>query len=80
MKTVKVKYGSQVHPVSCPDTHTIGQVIADPTCKAVLGYGDNVKPLVSGVEQTTDTVISDDSTVTLETRMNSKAQRELVCA
>ncbi len=80
MKTIKVKYGCETHSVTVADGQTIGQIIADPTAKAILGYGDNTKPLVHGVEQPTDSVPSDGTLVTLETRMNSKAILEPVCA
>lgn len=73
MKTVTVKYGCAQHPVVCSDNHTIAMITADSTARAICGYGDNVKPLVSGVEQPGDSIPSDGSTITLETRMNSKA-------
>jgi hypothetical protein len=74
MKTVTVKYGSEKHPVKCEDNANIGAVVANTTAKAVLGYGDNVKALVSGVEQTMDSVPSDGSLITLETKLNQKAE------
>lgn len=80
MKTVTVRYGGQSHKVTVNDSHTIAQIIADPTAKAICGYGDNVKPLVQGVEQSSDNIPSDGCVVTLETRMNSKAILTLAMA
>lgn len=80
MKTVKVKYGCTPHSATVPDGHTIGQIIADPTTKAILSYGDNVKALVSGVEQGSDSIPSDGTTIVLETKMNSKAVLTLAMA
>ncbi len=73
MKNITVKYGSDVRTVTVPYSTTVGQIIADPTTRVVLGYGDNVKALVGGVEQPGDSVPSDGSTIVLETRANSKA-------
>lgn len=73
MKKVKLKYGSETHELTVPSGHTVGQCVANITAKVVLGYGDNVKALVSGVEQPMDAIPSDGSQITLETRLNQKA-------
>jgi hypothetical protein len=41
--------------------------------KAALGYGDNTKALLNGIEQQRNTVIPDGATVRLETAANTKA-------
>ena len=74
MKNITVKYGSEMHTVTIGSGATIGQIIMDCTCKVVLGYGDNVKALVSGVEQSLDSIPSDGTTISLETKANQKAK------
>lgn len=73
MKKVTIKYGSDTHMVTVALGAAIGIIIADTTAKVILGYGDNVRALVNGVEQTNDTVVADGSTINLETRANQKA-------
>ena len=73
MKKLVIKYGSDTHAVTVPQTHTIAMLIADSTTRAVLGYGDNVKALVHGVEQGGDCIPADGTTLCLETKLNQKA-------
>ncbi len=73
MKNITIKYGSDTRTVTVDDNITIGEMIANPTTKAVLGYGDNVRSLVSGVEQPNGACPGDNTMVVLETRANSKA-------
>lgn len=73
MKTIVVKYGIDLKSVSVPDSTTIGQLVADENIHAELGYGDNIKASVEGVEQSFDVVVSSGSIVVLETRCNTKA-------
>lgn len=51
---------------------TIGQVKSDPVLKAVLGFSDNVRALVHGVEQPDDAIVPDDAEILLETKANEK--------
>ena len=73
MKKVTVRFGSEPREVTVGSSATIGQIISDTSTKVILGYGDNVKALVYGVEQTLDTVPADGTVITLETKANSKA-------
>lgn len=73
MKKITIRYGSQSRATNVDSGATIGMVIADQTNKIILGYGDNVKALVHGVEQPGDAVPSDGATITLETKLNQKA-------
>lgn len=73
MYNITVRYGSDEYPRSYAPGTTIGQVINDVDLKVVAGWGDNVRALVSGVEQSPTTPISDGSTVVIETRANTKA-------
>lgn len=73
MKNITIKYGSDTRTVTVEDGVTVRELVANPTTRTVLGYGDNVKALVSGVEQPNAAIPSGNSIVTLETRANSKA-------
>ena len=72
-QSIKVNYGIDNHTIAVTEGSTFGQIIADPSLKAVLGYGDNVKALVHGVEVSLDSRASGVSEITLETKANSKA-------
>ncbi len=56
-----------------PEGTTIGQLIQDRELRITLGYGDNVRALVAGVEQSQQAIVPDGGTVVIETRANSKA-------
>lgn len=73
MKNITVRFGTQQFPKTFDDSATIGDVIGNASVKAVLGYSDNIRPLIGGVEQNTSTVCPDGATVVVETRCNSKA-------
>lgn len=73
MKKVTLKYGVDTHEVTVTESATVGSVLRSTSNKAFLGYGDNVKALVNGVEQPEDAQLSDGMTLVIETRANSKA-------
>jgi hypothetical protein len=52
---------------------TFGDLQASDAFMAALGYGDNTKALVDGIEQDRRTVIPDGAVVRLETAANTKA-------
>jgi len=52
---------------------TFGDLQGSDTFKAALGFGDNTKALVDGIEQNRDTVIPANATVRIETAANTKA-------
>lgn len=71
---IKVKYGIDNCDRSFAEENvTIGQIIGDGVVRAHLGYGDNVRALINGVEQPMHAIVPDGATITLETRANSKA-------
>lgn len=72
-KTITVNYGADSHRVLTSDNDTIQAVVSNPSTKAILGYGDNVKALVNGVEQSLDAKLAGVDEITLETKANSKA-------
>ena len=73
MKTIEVSYGISRRNHTCESAETVGQVIADPNNRIVLGYGDNVQALIGGVVVSGDVVVPDGATVNLENRANQKA-------
>ena len=73
MKKITLQYGVDTHEVTVAESATVGSVLRNPSNKVILGYGDNVKALVSGVEQPEDAQLSDGMTLVIETRANSKA-------
>lgn len=68
-----VSYGGDTHRVSVDTTTTIAEIVRNSNTKAVLGYGDNVKALISGVEQPLGNQIGSASELVLETKANEKA-------
>ncbi len=73
MIQITVKFGSEVYTRSYPEGTTVGQVLNDVDLKAVTGWGDNVRGIVSGVEQPVNAIAPDGGTIKVETRANTKA-------
>jgi hypothetical protein len=73
MKTITVKYGVDQLSKQVEDNYTFGDVQASDSFKAALGFGDNTKTLVDGIEQSRDTIIPAHATVRVETAANTKA-------
>jgi hypothetical protein len=73
MKTITVRYGVDSVTKQVEDDFTFGDVQESDSLKAALGFGDNTKVLVDGIEQSSDTEIPDGATVRLETAANTKA-------
>lgn len=73
MKSITVKYGVDSINKQVEDDFTFGELQENDTFKAVLGFGDNIKALVEGIEQSRATVIPAGAIVRLETAANSKA-------
>lgn len=70
---VTVKYGLDNIQKTYDVPVTIGQLRADRSVKAGLGYGDNVRFLLNGVELGDDAVVPNGATVVVETKANTKA-------
>lgn len=73
MKRITIKYSINELSREVPDQTTVGQLIGDTAVKAALGYGDNIKVLLHGVELPSDAVIPPGETLFVETRANQKA-------
>jgi hypothetical protein len=73
MKSITIKYGVDQITKQVEDNLTFGELQNHDGIKAALGYGDNIKTLVDGIEQDDDTVIPANATVRVETAANEKA-------
>jgi hypothetical protein len=75
MTIIKVKYGSEEITKTYDNPPTVSTVLGSASVKAQLGFGDNVRALVNGVEQGNSSVLTDGVTVLIETKANTKAAR-----
>lgn len=73
MKNITVKYGVDSINKQVEDDFTFGEIQENDGFKAALGFGDNTKALVDGIEQSRDTMIPPGAIVRLETAANTKA-------
>lgn len=71
--TFNVKYGIDTHPVVRAIAPTVGQVKQDTNLKLILGFGDNQRALVNGVEIPDEVTVPEGCTLVLETKANEKA-------
>lgn len=70
---ITIKYGIESVSRHYDSAPTVSSVLSSASVKAELGFGDNVRALVNGVEQTGASVLTDGVTLTIETRANQKA-------
>jgi hypothetical protein len=73
MKSITVRYGVDSVTKQVEDDCTFGDVQENDSIKAALGFGDNTKALVDGIEQNRETIVPEGATVRLETAANTKA-------
>jgi hypothetical protein len=73
MKKITVEYGVDSINKQVTSGFTIGDLQESDSFKGALGFGDNTKALINGIEQNRQTVIPDGATVRLETAANTKA-------
>lgn len=71
--TFTVKYGVDSVTRTTPGVVTVGDIIEDDDLRAHLGYGDNVRALINGVEQPDDAGIPHGAVLVIETAANTKA-------
>lgn len=76
MLTVTVKFGLEAVTKQVDPGSTVEDVVENSSIRAGLGYGDNVRALVNGVEMPDTAFIGDNTTIVVETRCNSKAMAE----
>jgi len=73
MKQITVQYGVDSITKQVESDFTFGDLQESDSIKAALGFGDNTKALVDGIEQDRRTVIPEGAVVRLETAANTKA-------
>jgi hypothetical protein len=73
MKNITVRYGVDSITKQVDVDFTFGDLQQSDLFKAALGFGDNTKALVDGIEQDPGTIIPPEATVRLETAANTKA-------
>ncbi len=71
--TTTIRFGSEDITRPFPDGTTIAGVVSNPEIRMTLGYGDNVKALVAGVEQSLQAIAPDGGIIVVETKANDKA-------
>lgn len=72
MKSIIVQMGTERASRQFASDATIGDVVNDNNIRAELGYGDNVRALILGVEQEFSTIAPAGATIRVETRANTK--------
>ncbi len=68
-----VCYGADETVLESPEPITVGQIRRDARVKMELGYGDNVRIKLKGIEQPDEAIIPQDARVQVETAANKKA-------
>lgn len=69
---VTVRYGMQSVTLERPEGTTVGTLVTDPNTKAVLGFGENVVPVVEGATVEHSFPLSESDEVTLQPRAATK--------
>lgn len=69
---IKIQYGVDVITRTYAEQPTFRDLVEDENVRAVLGSGDNVKPLISGIEQDLDAYVPANAHVMFETKANVK--------
>jgi hypothetical protein len=73
MVNITIEYGDNNSLTKgFPEGTTFGQVLGDPAVKAVLGYGDNIEPVVDGVVQPIGNPVSEGDAVLVQVKANTK--------
>jgi hypothetical protein len=72
MQPITIQYGVDRIVKTYTEQPTFRDIVEDENLQAVLGHGDNVKPLIAGIEQDLDSYVPSGSTVQLETKANTK--------
>lgn len=73
MMQITVRYGLDQTTVQVPQDVKFGDLRTNQNLRMELGYGDNVKFLLNGVEMPNEALIPYGAHITVETAANSKA-------
>lgn len=71
---IRVQYGVDYSDMDIMSGSTVADLRRDHNLKANLGFSDNVKFLVHGIELPDDAPIPSGSTIVVETKANQKAE------
>ena len=71
--TVTIRYGMEETRVDLAEDAKFADLKANRNLRASLGYGDNIKMLVQGIEMPNDAIVPWGSVVVVETAANQKA-------
>lgn len=72
-KLVSVRYGIEEMELALPYAATFADMKRSTKLRAGLGFGDNIRALVNGVEMPDTAQVPNGGTVVIETKCNSKA-------
>lgn len=70
--TISVRYGMNTVQLDRPEGTTVGALLADNNAKAVLGYGDNVVPVVEGASVGQEFILGEQDEVVFQPRAATK--------
>lgn len=70
---VTVRYGLETTTADLPEGAKFVDIRNNRNLRASLGYGDNVKMIVNGIEMPLDALVPWGATVAVETAANQKA-------
>lgn len=73
MMTITVRYGMDQQTIAVPMGTKFGDIRRNNDLRVSLGFGDNVKFLVNGVEMSPDATVANGTLITVETAANTKA-------
>jgi len=71
--TITIRYGVNTLTRQYENQVTAGALQADNVLKAALGFGDNTRVLLNGVQIPAETPLRDGVSVSIETAANTKA-------
>jgi hypothetical protein len=75
VQRITIRYGVDSIQKTFEIPVTIGQLRRNTEIRAALGYGDNIKLLMNGVEMPDTAIVPNEGVVVIETRANAKASR-----
>jgi hypothetical protein len=70
--TISVRYGMNTVQLDRPEGTTVGALMIDSNAKSVLGYGDNVVPVVEGASVGKEFILGSQDEVIFQPRAATK--------
>lgn len=69
---ITLRYGMNAVTLERPEGTTVGSLVSDANTKAVLGFGENVTPVVEGAAVEPSFVLGHEDEVLLQPRASTK--------